>query len=108
MADIPVYQHEFAQAEPHAKAALGGDPPRLTRVHALLGKVYASQGRTAEAIADLQQPITDDPDGSFHYQIAKLYKQIGDESAASEALKQSEALRKNRERRAQETIRAVE
>ncbi|MGB9486953.1 MAG: hypothetical protein WCD04_12690 [Terriglobia bacterium] len=49
-----------------------------------------------------------DPDGSFHYQIAMLYKRIGDESAAREALNQSEALRKNRERRAQETIQAVE
>jgi tetratricopeptide (TPR) repeat protein len=108
MADILVYRHEFAQAEPYAKAALGGDPPRLPRVHALLGKIYASQGRTAEAIAELQQAITDDPDGSFHYQIAMLYKKIGDETAASEALKKSEALRKKRARRAEETIRAVE
>lgn len=108
MADILVYRHEFAQAEPYAKAALHGDPPRLPRVHALLGKIYASQGRTAEAIVELQQAIADDPDGSFHYQIAKLYKQIGNEGAASEALKKSEALRKNRARRAEETIRAVE
>lgn len=108
MADILVYRREFAQAEPYARAALRGDPPRLPRVHALLGKIYASQGRTAEAIAELQQAITDDPDGSFHYQIARLYKQIGDEDAASEALKESEALRKRRGHRAQETIRAVE
>lgn len=108
MAEILVYQHEFAQAEPYAKAALRGDPPRLPRVHALLGKIYASQGRTAEAIAELQQAITDDPDGSFHYQIAMLYKKIGDERAAREALEQSEALRKKRARRAEETIRAVE
>ena len=107
MADILVYRREFAQAEPYAKAALHGDPPRLPRVHALLGKIYASQGRTAEAIAELQQAITDDPDGSFHYQIAMLYKQVGDQNAASEALKQSEALRKKRAQRAQETIRAV-
>jgi hypothetical protein len=56
----------------------------------------------------LQQAITDDPDGSFHFQIARLYKQIGDENAASEALKRSEALRKKRAERARETIRAVE
>jgi len=108
MADILVFRREFAQAEPYARAALRGDPPRLPRVHALLGKIYASQGRTAEAIAELQQAITDDPDGSFHYQIARLYKQVGDENAAGEALKQSEALRKKRAQRAQETIRAVE
>jgi predicted Zn-dependent protease len=108
MADILVYRREFAEAEPYAKAALRGDPPRLPRVHALLGKIYASQGRTTEAISELQQAITDDPDGSFHFQIARLYKQVGDENAAGEALKQSEALRKKRAQRAQETIRAVE
>lgn len=37
-----------------------------------------------------------------------LQNWIGAERAASEALKQSEALRKNRERRAQETMQAVE
>jgi tetratricopeptide (TPR) repeat protein len=108
MADILAYQRKFAQAEPHAQAALHGAPSNLPLAHALLGKIYASQGRTPEAIKELQQALPDDPDGSFHYQIAKLYKQIGDENATSEALKQSEALRKNREQRAQETIRAVE
>jgi tetratricopeptide (TPR) repeat protein len=101
-------EFEFAQAEPYAKAALHGAQSNLPLVHALLGKIYASQGHTGEAIKELQQALPDDHDGSLHYQIAMLYKKIGDESAAREALEQSEALRKNRERRAQETIQAVE
>jgi tetratricopeptide (TPR) repeat protein len=108
MADILIYRHEFAQAEPYAKAALHGAQSNLPLVHALLGKIYASQGRTPEAIKELQQALPDDRDGSLHYQIAMVYKKIGDERAAHEALKQSEALRKQQEQRAQETIRAVE
>ena len=108
MADILAYQREFAQAEPYAKAALHGAPSNLPLVHALLGKIYASQGRTPEAIKELQQALPDDHDGSLHYQIYTLYKKMGDASAAREALKQSEALRKQQEQRAQEMIRAVE
>jgi tetratricopeptide (TPR) repeat protein len=108
MADILAYQRKFDQAEPHAQAALRGAPSNLPLAHALLGKIYASQGRTPEAIKELQQALPDDRDGSLHYRIAMLYKKIGDERAAQEALKQSEALRKQQEQRAQETIRAVE
>lgn len=107
MADILAYQREFAQAEPYAKAALHGAQSNLPLVHALLGKIYASQGRTPEAIAELKRALPDDPDGSFHYQIARLYRQVGDEKAASEALRQSEILRKDKERKAQATIQAV-
>jgi len=108
MADILVLRHQFAEAEPYAKASLSGDASSRTKAHVLLGKIFASQGRPLEAIAQLKQALPDDPDGSFHYQIAMLYKRIGDESAAREALNQSEALRKNRERRGQETMQAVE
>ena len=108
MADILVIRHQFTEAEPYAKASLSGDASSRAKAHAMLGKVFASQGRTLEAIAELKQALPDDPDGSFHYQIAMLYKRVGDESAASEALKQSEALRKNREKRGEETMRALQ
>jgi len=108
MADVLAYQRKFAQAEPYAQAALHGPESNLPLAHALLGKIYGAQGRTPEAIKELQQALPDDRDGSLHYQIAMLYKKIGDESAAREALKQSEALRKEQEQRAQEAIPAVE
>jgi len=108
MADILAYQRKFAQAEPYAQAALHGPESNLPLAHALLGKIYGAQGRVPEAIKELQQALPDDRDGSLHYQIAMLYKKIGDESAAREALKQSEALRKEQGQRAQEAIRTVE
>jgi tetratricopeptide (TPR) repeat protein len=107
MADILCLRREFAQAEPYAKAALNGDQSNLPLVHALLGKIYASRGRTTEAIKELQQALPDDQDGSFHYQIAVLYRQVGDANAAREALKQSEALRTKQEDRARETIQSL-
>ena len=108
MADILVLRHQFAEAEPYAKASLSGDASSRAKAHALLSKIFASQGRTLEAIAELKQALPDDPDGSFHYRIARLYRQVGDEKAAGEALRQSETLRKDRERRGQATIQAVE
>jgi Tfp pilus assembly protein PilF len=108
MANILVYRHEFDQAEPYARIALHGDPSSLPRVHALLAKIYAFRGHIREAIAELKQALPDDPDGSLHYQIARLYQQVGDEKAASEALRQSETLRKDQEHKAQTTIQSVE
>ncbi len=105
MADILVLRHQFAEAEPYAKASLSGDASSRAKAHAMLGKNIRIQGRTLEAMAELQAAaLPDDPDGSFHYQIAMLYKRVGDESAASEALKQSEAIRKNREKRGEDVL----
>jgi tetratricopeptide (TPR) repeat protein len=95
MGDILAYQRKFVQAEPYAKAALHRDPSNLPLVHALLGKIYASQGLTARAIQELRQALPADHDGSLHYQIAMLYKRMGDSPAEREALEESEALRKN-------------
>ncbi len=69
----------------------------------MLGDVYRDRKKFNEAEGEYH-----DHDGSLHYQIYMLYKKIGDESAAREALEQSEALRKNWEKRAEETLRAVE
>ena len=108
MAKILVYRHEFDQAEPYARIALQGDSASLPNVHGLLGKIYAFQGHGREAITELKQALPDDPDGSLHYQIAKLYRQVGDEKAASEALRQSDTLRKDQEHKTQTTIQSVE
>jgi tetratricopeptide (TPR) repeat protein len=102
MADILALRRQFAQAEPYAKAALRGDQSNLPLAHALLGRIYAYQGFTTQAIRQLQQALPADHDGSFHYQIAILYKRIGDAGAAREALEQSESLRKNHDNSAQE------
>jgi hypothetical protein len=63
----------------------------------LLGEVYASQGRTADAITQLKLALPGDRDGSYYYQLYRLYEKTGDHPAAAVALAKSEALRKQRD-----------
>lgn len=99
MGDILVAQHQFVDAMPYLDLALRGSGTNLPRVHALRGKAYAAQGQTLEAIAELKQSLAADPDGSYHYQLYQVYKQLGDVSAATEALRQSESIRNARNRK---------
>ena len=95
MGEVLVYQRQYSDALPYLKTALNGVPSTVLMVHALIGKVYASQGRDAEAVAELKQSLAADRNGSYHYQLYQLYKKLGDEKAAEAALRKSETLRKN-------------
>lgn len=61
--------------------------------HALLGKIYAAEGKDLEAIAELKKALVADRDGSYHYQLYRIYKKIGDEKSAAVALKEFRAIR---------------
>jgi len=93
MGEILVYRRQYEEAFQYLSRALNGPPANLARVHALLGKVYAAQGRTAEAVAELKESLQGDSDGSYHYQ---LY-QLGDQKAAAAALEQSENIRREKQ-----------
>jgi tetratricopeptide (TPR) repeat protein len=95
MGYILVYRHQYSEAVPYLKAALKGVPSTVVRAHASLGKVYASQGRLAEAEAELKQALAGDSDGTFHFQLYQVYKELGDEKAALDALNKSQAIRRN-------------
>jgi hypothetical protein len=75
---------------------LKGTPSSLPRVHALLARVYAAEGRAVDAVSELKQSLSADNDGSYHYQLYLLYKKEGNREAAMAALHESEALRKSR------------
>lgn len=96
MGEILVYRRQYEEAFQYLRVALNGPPANLPRVHALLGKVYAAQGRTAEAVAELKGSLPADSDGSYHYQLYQLYKKLGDEKAAAAALKKSERIRRGK------------
>jgi len=81
---------------PYLEDGLRGTPPSLPRVHALLGRVYAAEGRVADAVSELKQSLSADNDGSYHYQLYLLYRKEGNWEAAMAALHESEALRKSR------------
>jgi tetratricopeptide (TPR) repeat protein len=95
MGDILVYRHEYSEAMRYVRAALQGTPSSVPRVHALIGKIYASEGRLTDAVSELKQSLPGDRDGSFHFQLHRLYQKLGKEEAAAAALKESETIRKN-------------
>jgi len=93
LGDILVTRHQYSEAEPYLAVALGGTGSTVYFAHALRGKIWASQDKTAEAIKEFQQALPGDIDGSFHFQIYRLYTRVGNQKAAAEALRESEAIR---------------
>lgn len=92
MGEILCARHDFSAAEPFLKKSLGAKPELLSRVHALLGNVYAKTNRTQEAIAELKLALASDKDGTLHYQIARLYLRVGDRDAAKQAFETSKQI----------------
>ena len=96
MGDILSYRHQFNEALPFLKAALAAAPETLPGVHALLAQVYTAQGNLEEAISECQQSLPGDHDGSYHVQLAQLYRKRGDLNAAAKALEAAQRLRANK------------
>lgn len=104
MGEILVAQHQYAEAEPHLERSLHARPDLLPHVHALLGQVCARTGRTKEAIKELTQGLASDEDGSVHYQLARLYQEAGDATAAAAAFEKSKQIRARYDALAQLTL----
>lgn len=92
MGEILCARNDFPGAEPYLRKSLNTKPEFVSRVHALLGKVYAQTNRTQQAIAELKLALTSDKDGSLHYQIARLYLKVGDRDSAARAFEASKRL----------------
>jgi tetratricopeptide (TPR) repeat protein len=86
MGEILCARDDYSGAEPFLKKSLNTKPEFVSRVHALLGNVYAKTDRIPEAIAELKLALAGDKDGSLHYQIGRLYLKVGDREAAKQAL----------------------
>ncbi len=85
MGEILCARDDYLGAEPFLKKSLNTKPEFVSRVHALLGNVYAKTNRTQEAITELKLALASDKDGSLHYQIARLYLKVGDRESANQA-----------------------
>jgi tetratricopeptide (TPR) repeat protein len=92
-AEILVQQQKFRDAEPFLEHCQGLKPELAPRAHILLGRVYAETDRVSQAIAEYNQGIKTDEDGSLHYQLARLYQRTGDRNAAEEEIRISRQLR---------------
>jgi tetratricopeptide (TPR) repeat protein len=93
MGEILSAQHDFSGAEPYLRKALHTKPELISHVHALLGRVYAETNRTQQAITEMKLGLSDDKDGRLHFQIARLYLKIGDQTSANQAFAASKRLR---------------
>jgi tetratricopeptide (TPR) repeat protein len=89
-------RHDFPGAEPFLQKSLTAKPQMLPHVHALLGRVYAETGRTEEAIEQLKMGVSSDQDGTTYYQLARLYRKIGDEKNAAAAMQQMRLIQQRR------------
>jgi tetratricopeptide (TPR) repeat protein len=104
MGGILVLRRQYDAAKPLLLVGLKGNPSNVPHVYALLGKVDAAQGQFVEARVELEKSLDADNDGSYHYQLSRVYMQLGDKQAAAAALAQSEAIRKASARRAENRL----
>ena len=99
-AEILAQRHEFRQAEPFLARCQNLKIDLLPRYHVLLGQVYAANGRLPAAISQYKLGLASDRDGSIHYQLARLYEQIGDKANAEEEVRISREIRERWDRQA--------
>jgi len=96
MAETKLSHFEYEQAEPYILKSLHAKAQMLPHVHALLGRAYAETGRTQDAIDQLKMGASSDEDGAIQYLLARLYRKLGDNKNASEALDQVKAIKQQR------------
>jgi tetratricopeptide (TPR) repeat protein len=90
--EILVQRNQFEKAEPYLLKCKNLQAEFVPHLHVLLGQVYAETERPRQAIEEFKQGLADDEDGSVHFQIARLYQQIGDKADAKEAFEESKQL----------------
>lgn len=100
MGEALVSNNQLTDAEPFLLKALDAKPQTLPHVHALLGEVYAGTDKTAQALEQLKLGLSSDEDGSLHYQIARIYRKMGDAKNAAIAIDEMKVLQQQRRQRA--------
>jgi tetratricopeptide (TPR) repeat protein len=70
-----------------------GDPALTVKVCFDLAKALAEMGQTRQAVDALLPALKDDKDGAVHYLLAGLYRKLGDQTRAEEALSAFRRLR---------------
>lgn len=99
MAEALMGEHQYAEAGPYLDKSLHAKPQMLPRIHALIGKTYAETGRDSEAIEQLKLGASSDEDGSVQYLLAHIYRRLGDDKDATEALDRMKTIKQQREAR---------
>jgi len=94
MGDVLVTLHRYAEAMPYLSGTAQSPFVNPAHIHMLRSKVYLAEGKPAEALVEVETALPADPDGSYHYQLAQIYKQLGELKASASALEVSEKIRR--------------
>jgi len=94
MGEILVNRSALADALPFLLNAQRASSDELPFVHADLSMVYEDRGDVTQAIAEMEQAVSLDVDGSYHYRLGHLYLKAGHRAAAEAALQSAEKLRR--------------
>jgi tetratricopeptide (TPR) repeat protein len=87
-----VQLHQPQAATEHLQKALQLSP-NWAEAHASLAQAYRQLDQYREAAAEFEKATTSDRDGSIHLQLYQMYKKVGEEQKARQALEKSIALR---------------
>ena len=94
IAAIYVRRGDMAKAEPFAREALRRKPD-LASAHLVLGKMYLSRRQPQKALSEMEAAVRDDVDGSTHYLLATILRQLGRPDSAAAAMQEYERLHKS-------------
>jgi tetratricopeptide (TPR) repeat protein len=92
MAEVLAARNHYAEARPYLAKCLTGPPDLQARVHLLLARADAEEGKTEDAIREYQLALPSDQDGSIHFQLSRLYRKAGDVALAQKSEEQAKAL----------------
>ncbi len=92
---IRVTDHQPEQAIPYLERALRLKPD-LAEASRQLGKAYFQQQRYALAEAELRKAIVSDRDGSVHYMLGTVYRQLGRQQDSERAMEAARRIKAER------------
>lgn len=92
MANVLVRRGDFSEALPFAQKALAGNP-NLAQVRFSLAKIYMEQGQINKAIGEVRKITAVDPDGTYHFLLARALRSLGRDAEADAALTRFKELR---------------
>ncbi len=95
MGMILVAQHDEARAIPFLRKALELKPG-LTLAHHQLGKAYYQRREFAASERELKAALAGDSDGSIHYLLSVVARELGKAAEAKAALEESRRIRAER------------
>jgi tetratricopeptide (TPR) repeat protein len=91
-ADILEHRDDQDNAEKRALLAVNGNP-RLFAAHVVLARIYLSRRQPEKAVGQLEQVVSADPDGSYHFLLWRAYKLSGKPKEAEAALAEFRRIR---------------